>query len=66
MDEDTAHVTRIMRKMHKELGGAILIEELISRSAERDLPTEVVLEAIEKLKMDGIISTIDEDTIEFL
>ena len=48
------------------MGGAILIADILTRAGEDGIAEAVVYESIDKLEEDGIISKLDDETIEFL
>ncbi len=58
-------VSRIVRELHDEFGGAIPVDTVISRASQNSLDEMDVREALSELENDGLITWIDEDTIEF-
>ncbi len=66
LKEKRNKVARIIREFHDEMGGAILIEDVTERAKEEGVNEETALEAIRELERDGLVSRIDEDTIEFM
>ena len=54
-------VSGIIRKLQQEMGGAILIADILTRAGEDGIAEAVVYESIDKLEEDGIISKLDDE-----
>ena len=62
----STQVSKAIRELRQEIGGAIPINEIRARCKQNGVPEKGINEGLEKLLNDGVISKIDEDTVEFM
>ena len=66
MDEVVRKVSKILREIRKDMGGAIPIDDILNRTSANNISKDQTMAAIERLQSDGLVSRIDDDAIEFL
>lgn len=63
---DRNKITKIIRDLHDQMGGAIPVDDVVEQAEPHGFNKDQVEDAIKDLMNDGMVTKIDEDTIEFM